>query len=137
MSTDLMDTMVTMEELAYRAYDMRVKGHTWTDIAVELGYSSPVDAHRKVTLLIKSAGVALNEERKEEIIQLELDRLDALQVAFYPTALAGDYKSAETVLKIMSHRAKLLQLGEERVETTRTVIVTDQNYLQILKEIAE
>jgi heme oxygenase len=135
--TDVVDTVITPEELAYRAYQMRVKGYSWAHIAEEYGYTGPMDAHRKVTYLIKAAGAALSDERKEEILDLELARLDELQRAYYQSGIDGDLKAAEFVLKVMNHRAKLARLGEEQVQTTQTVIVTDSNYLSALQGLAE
>jgi hypothetical protein len=44
----------------------------------------------------------------DEVRELEATRLDALQAALWPCAMTGSWQAAQTVLKIMDQRAKLL-----------------------------
>lgn len=128
---------VSPEENAYRAYVLRAKGKNWQEIAKELGYPDASAAARNVNHFISKARDSISDDRKAEIINLELFRLDALQAAVWDMAIAGDTKSVDSVLKVMAHRARLLQLGEESHTTNRTVIITDSNYVARLKELAE
>jgi hypothetical protein len=45
-----------------------------------------------------------------DLVELESQRLDALQAGLWDKALAGDVKAARTVVKIMERRARLLGL---------------------------
>ena len=129
--------ITTTEERAYSAYRLRLGGTSFTEISQTLGYASPDSASKAVKALIaKALGVA-SEDRKQEIIDLELDRLDALQHSVWGLAMTGDTRAVDSVLKIMSHRAKLLSLGDEQIKTTSSVIVSSDNYAQALKEIAD
>lgn len=130
-------SLISKEEMAYRGYELRISGADWTAIAQELGYNDGAHARSQITALINKAKASLSMERKAEIIELELDRLDQLQLAVWPSAMTGDTKSIDSALKIMVHRAKLLQLGEEKPETTRTVIVTSSDYIERLREVSE
>ena len=49
-------------------------------------------------------------EPVEMLLQLELDRLDALMRAYWDAALAGDGEAADRVLRIMDRRARYLGL---------------------------
>lgn len=49
----------------------------------------------------------------DELPRLELDRLDALQAALWPKAVAGDMAAAVVVLRIIERRARVLGLGLE------------------------
>jgi hypothetical protein len=99
-----------------RVYELRIQGHTFEQIASEVGYSGPSgawQAHQR----IKSEWIF---ESIEEARQLELMRLDELQVAVWDRAINGDLPAAHCVLKIMDRRAKLLGLDKpEKVEVNK------------------
>jgi hypothetical protein len=91
-----------------RVYELRIQGNTFEQIASEVGYSGPSgawQAHQR----IKSEWIF---ESIEEARQLELMRLDELQVAVWDRAINGDLPAAHCVLKIMDRRAKLLGLDK-------------------------
>lgn len=128
--------LVSAEERAYRAYNLRVTGKSWDEIALELDYSSGSDAKRKVTLLVNKARGVMDAERRAEIVEMELDRLDKLQSAIWDIAITGSLKDMEMVLKIMTLRAKYVQNVEENRElSSRTVIVTSDRFIEGLREI--
>lgn len=99
-----------------RVYELRIQGNTFEQIASEVGYSGPSgawQAHQR----IKSEWIF---ESIEEARQLELMRLDELQVAVWNRAIKGDLPAAHCVLKIMDRRAKLLGLDKpEKVEVNK------------------
>lgn len=99
-----------------RVYELRIQGNTFEQIASEVGYSGPSgawQAHQR----IKSEWIF---ESIEEARQLELMRLDELQVAVWDRAIKGDLPAAHCVLKIMDRRAKLLGLDKpEKVEVNK------------------
>lgn len=131
------DNIQSKEEKAYRAYQMRLSGTPWSEIATRLHYQNGSKARYSVELLIKKAADTADEDRKQEVLELELDRLDALQNAVWGMALSGDIKAVEAVLKVMTHRARILSLGEEtRGNQISTVIVSDSNYVEALKELS-
>ena len=99
-----------------RVYELRIQGNTFEQIASEVGYSGPSgawQAHQR----IKSEWIF---ESIDEARQLELMRLDELQVAVWDRAINGDLPAAHCVLKIMDRRAKLLGLDKpEKVEVSK------------------
>jgi hypothetical protein len=99
-----------------RVYELRIQGNTFEQIASEVGYSGPSgawQAHQR----IKSEWIF---ESIEKARQLELMRLDELQVAVWDRAISGDLPAAHCVLKIMDRRAKLLGLDKpEKVEVSK------------------
>lgn len=105
-----------------RVYELRIQGNTFEQIASEVGYSGPSgawQAHQR----IKSEWIF---ESIEEARQLELMRLDELQVAVWDRAINGDLPAAHCVLKIMDRRAKLLGLDKpEKVEVSKWDINTE------------
>ena len=96
-----------------RVYELRIQGHTFDQIAGEVGYSGPSGAWQAYQR-IKSESIF---ESVDEARQLELMRLDEMQLAVWDNAINGDLPSANCVLKIMDRRAKLLGLDKpEKVE---------------------
>ena len=99
-----------------RVYELRIQGNTFEQIASEVGYSGPSgawQAHQR----IKSEWIF---ESIDEARQLELMRLDELQVAVWDRAINGDLPAAHCVLKIMDRRAKLLGLDKpEKIEVNK------------------
>jgi hypothetical protein len=99
-----------------RVFELRIKGHTFDQIAGEVGYSGPSGAWQAYQR-IKSETIF---ESIDEARQLELMRLDEMQLAVWDRAINGDLPAAHCVLKIMDRRAKLLGLDKpEKVEVNR------------------
>ena len=78
-----------------RAVELRTAGMNYDAIARELGLANRGTAWRLVNQAMKERVV----ERVDEHRELELQRLDALQAAFWGKALAGDSKAANIVLR--------------------------------------
>jgi hypothetical protein len=99
-----------------RVYELRIQGNTFEQIASEVGFSGPSGAWQAYQR-IKSEWIF---ESIEEARQLELMRLDELQVAVWDRAINGELPAAHCVLKIMDRRAKLLGLDKpEKVEVNK------------------
>lgn len=85
--------------------DMRIKGMPMTAIAAELGISK-----QSVHYHLTAAMLDLRTEGLEDLVKLELERLDHLQNAVWPKAMAGDPSAVGRALEIQARRAKLLGL---------------------------
>jgi len=127
----------TREERAYRAYQMLLGGAPWQEIVYRCEYIGIMEAKAEVDGLIRKATQIANDDRKREVLELELARLDALQNAVWGMAISGDLKAVDTTLKIMAHRARILALGEETAASTNTVIVTSEKYIESLQGVIE
>jgi hypothetical protein len=134
-----MSELVEIEPDAYRAYVMRQAGSAWGEVASECGYSSAKSAQVAVTSYLQRGAIAKGDQWRNEALDLELDRLDTLQLVAWDQAMGGDLKAIETVLKIMSHRAKLLQLDMPTDNTagTKTLIVMgdSEQYVESLRSL--
>jgi hypothetical protein len=108
---------------AREAHRLRVEGLPWSDIAISTGYSSAAVCQMAVTAYLQKAAVRRTPEQQQAALQLELDRLDALQRGCWPAATQGEVKSAQLALKIIVERAKLLGLGEISEDTQAQTIV--------------
>lgn len=102
-----------------QAIQLRLAGADWEQIAKTLGYSDKGSACKDVTRALEQA-VAEQNESAEVLRETELQRLDRLQRGHWASAIAGDTRAADTVLKITDRRMKLLGLDvspdvEERI----------------------
>jgi len=108
-----------------KALELRVQGLSFRQIALELKYKGPSGAHGAVDTALERQ----IREPAEQVRQLELERLDRLQIMPWKQAtVIGDPKAIANVLKIMERRAKLLGLDapivydiEDIREIARTV----------------
>jgi hypothetical protein len=92
-----------------RAVELAINGACYGAIAAEVGYSHRGTAYKAVHKALAERVT----EGVDELRRLELDRLDVLQAALWPQAMAGDTAAACVVLRIIERRAKLLGLGRE------------------------
>mgnify|MGYP001042940397 CR=1 FL=1 len=112
-----------------RALELRAAGLTYRQIAVELGYSTPTLAYRAVQRAVQR----LQREYTEQMLALELERLDALQRAVWDKAMSGDVGAVRAAVSIIGLRAKLVGLGQE---TVKVGIDENDPLGQVLAEIA-
>jgi hypothetical protein len=83
----------------------RIEGKSYQALASQLGISKArAYQHVKAGLARLRAKC---DEQAEELMKLELMRLDQLQAACWPTALTGDPKAVTAALRVMDMRAKL------------------------------
>jgi len=89
------------------AHQMRIAGASWSQIAEALGYQTTEGV--KQTVISKAEwGRQRSKEELLGFVDLELERLDMLQLIAWKTAKDGDKQSIDTILKIMATRMKLL-----------------------------
>jgi hypothetical protein len=120
------------------AHRLRVDGIAWSDIALATGYSSAAVCQMAVTAYLQKAAVRRTPEQQQAALQLELDRLDALQRGCWLAATNGDVKSAHLALKIIAERARLLGLDripEGGQSTTIVIGGTTEEYIAGLKQV--
>jgi len=111
---------------AYQAYQLHLQGSDWEQVATHLGYKNGRVAQVEVRQYITRAATQMDAQRKEEVLGVEMARLDALQSAVWPAAMEGDTKAVDSVLRVMGHRSKLLGLeliAQGGPVTNNTVVV--------------
>ena len=89
-----------------RAVELATEGHTYQQIADELGYANRGTVYR----IVHQALARDRVEAVENLQQLESARLDALQVAVWDKAMNGDAAAAQAVVRIITARSRLLGL---------------------------
>ena len=89
-----------------KAVELRTAGHTYDQIAMELGYANRGTVYRVVSQVLKAQTL----EAVGELRNLEVERLDSLQVAMWQKAIDGDVPSAIAVVRCIMARCRLLGL---------------------------
>jgi len=120
------------------AYEMRLKGYKYKDIAERFGKTLPQEAYQWV----QQAMVTIQQDTKEDeekVKQLEIDRMDCLLHGMWDSAIHGHVgydkkgnrvkfppnpKAADAVLKIMKRRSDLLGLDKPKT----TFLGNDENH---------
>jgi hypothetical protein len=87
---------------------MRKAGHTYSEIAIKLGYRSRSGAF---FALRRGLGHAVIAQAKDELLTLELERLNALTRAMCQRAMSGDLGALKAYLLISDQRVALLGLN--------------------------
>jgi len=99
-----------------QAIALRLAGASYEQIAQQLGYASRSAAYTDIDRALRK-GLAEQERDGALLRQQELERLDRLQAGIWPRAISGDYRAADTALRIIDRRCKLLGLdAPQRVE---------------------
>ena len=91
---------------AAKALELRMEGMKFDDIANELGYNSKQAAFDAVSRELK----AITREPAEEVLRIDLERLDRMWGIHYLNAQAGDAVALSSCMRIMERRARLLGL---------------------------
>ena len=91
-----------------KALELRLAGYSYRRIAQELGVNVST-AHRYVRKALQEVAER-TQESAEQVLQIELQRLDELLRAVWERATSGDKSAIHTALRIMATRHKLLGL---------------------------
>jgi len=114
---------IAAKERAAEALRLRVQGHSFAAIAELAGYKSRQAAYDATRRAIRE----ILREPVEELIELDIARLDELWRAQYPAAVAGDVVALNACLRILERRAKLLGLdakeAQEQVATPAQTVM--------------
>jgi LPS O-antigen subunit length determinant protein (WzzB/FepE family) len=105
---------INIQERRRKAVEARKSGASYRRIAEVLAKEygtrySRQSAYNDVDACLKELTQELTHET-EELRQLELERLDDLQMPLTPKAKAGDVQAIKTIVQIIQQRCKLLGL---------------------------
>lgn len=101
---------IEQAERRAQALELRKAGATYEQIGAKLGITNQA-AHR----LVSRGLAALGKEAAEDVLALELSRLDGLLMAMWPQARRGNHGAVDRVLRIMERRARLLGLDHNEL----------------------
>ena len=115
---------VLARERELQALELRKAGLTYARIGELLGVS-----HVAVGKAVRRALAKHSDQTKEaveELRQLELERLDAVNLAFWEKMMAGDVQAAKLILRTIEQRSRLLGL-----EAPRPLVTIDQRQVSL------
>lgn len=126
------EQVVIASERPYRAYLMQQAGHSWQAIALAEEYPNWQAARADVQRYLNEGAELVGDFTRRQLLQMEVDRLNALQQAIWQKAMAGQPQMVNQALAIILSRAKLLKLDQDvRDETEdlkgRTVVVPNDS----------
>lgn len=119
------------------AAQLRIAGASWDEIAQALGYESGASANSAV----RAGKRTRTKDELEDIVDLELERLDMLQLIAWKTAKDGDLKAMQFVLNVIAQRAKFLgtekKPNEGATGTTNTAIFIGGDQSEYVKSLQQ
>ena len=101
---------IKLQQRRATALDYRLQGYPFWKIGKALN-CHPSTAQSYVVRAMKDL---LPVEKREAVLQMELQRLDTMQAAVFRNAEDGDIPSQEAVLRIMALRARYLGLFPDK-----------------------
>ncbi len=119
-----------------QAVQLRLAGVDFETIADRLGYSSRGAAYTDITRALEGSLAEL-KHGADVLRHEELLRLNRLQAGLWSAALAGDTKSAETVLKIIDRRCRLLGLDAPQRHEVVTMSAIEAEIQRLTTELGE
>ena len=127
---------------AHMAFELRKAGASYELIAEKLNYASAKSAESSIRRVLANK---YQPDDVEDVVQIELARLDALQLIAWRRAKDGDLSAIDRILKIMERRAKYLGLDTTEPQnqgavTHNTAIFiggTEEEYIEQLQQARE
>ena len=98
-----------------RAVELALAGHSYDEIAHELGLANRGTAWHMVQNALRERLFAAVDAYREA----ELTRLQRVEDALWPKAMAGNYRAGNAVLNVMDKRIRLLGLDQATRESNR------------------
>jgi len=116
-----------------KAIALRIAGADFAQISTALNYSGANSARKDIGRALE-IGIAQQRENTDALREVELRRLDQIQRGLWRAATSGDPRSADTVLRLIDRRIRLLGLDiqQDMDEATRrqlTLRVAEQMYV--------
>lgn len=123
------------------AFELRKAGASYDLIAEKLGYASAKSAESSIRRVLSSK---YEPDDVENVVMMELARLDSLQLVAWRRAKEGDLAAIDRILKIMERRSQYLGLdkkapNEGQVTNNTAIFIggTEEEYIAQLKQARE
>src|SRR5689334_8602378 len=95
---------IRREQRIAEALDFRLQGHSIADIAKELKIARSTARQ----YILEGTQKFIAPEHAQQVLAMELARLDRMQAAIFSLASEGSTTAIEATLRIMHHRSRLL-----------------------------
>lgn len=130
-----------IETKSSKVYALHVAGYPNYEIAQKLGISM-METVAYLNDERKRISQYVTDDERAARLSIEANRLDTLQSAYWESAMMGNTKDAEFVLKIIDRRSKLFGLDKptDQGDVTRAILIaggTKEEFMQILSAAQE
>jgi hypothetical protein len=123
-------------ERAREAFDLRIEGHSPSEIAAILSVT-PEAVLDMLSDLYGFEASYLTEQERKTALATEVLRLDKLQTAVWPSAMMGDPKSVDSAVKIIMARAKITGLEQTDPVVQKNLVLVmgekEEDYIAALR----
>ena len=126
---------VRAAENAAKAFDLRLAGYSYTEIGKKIGVSDTA-AYFYVSKTLAAKRESLTE-KKADLVELEVSRLDKYIKVLEQKIDNGEEKSIEVCMKAMERRAKLLGLDLPDQHEVKQSVSFDDIPIEELKKMIE
>jgi len=120
-------------EKELKIIELRRAGVTWEKISAEIGFKNASGAYK----MYQRAAARMIRPNLEELRDVELDRLDRMQLGIWPKAKDGDMRAIDTVLRIQDRRARLLGLDAPTKIQAEVTVYEGQQLVEHTARIVE
>lgn len=136
------EDLETEEDRVYQAYRLHLRGVPWLIVAEQTGYANAKSAEVTVRNYIQRAGMEMDADRRQEMLTVQLDRINALIETQWTKAEMGDTKAADFCLRAIGQIGKyagLEALHQKETQSSKTIVITgtQEDYVRALKQITE
>jgi len=107
-----------------------IEGKSWSEISETLGMARGSNVHRMLIEKFQLDARSLTGQERDDLLGMELLRLNALQSASWPAAMMGDPKAIDSCIKIIQTRVRIT--GLEQVDP-----VVNKNLVLVVGEQEE
>lgn len=132
--------VVAVAQVVYQAYMAKIAGMDWPTIAAQFSYPTAAAARADVERYIQEGAALVTDQSRQAVLEMEVHRLDVLQMALWENAMKGSIPAVSEVRQIIKTRADLVRdMADKVADGTRTVVIPvgPQEYTRMLQEIAE
>ncbi len=137
-STSQSQNQLVIHDPELEAARLRLAGKTSAQIAKLLGYKTAAEVTKKLADRTGREARLLDGETRDSLLELELQRLDALQAAVWDQAMEGDTKAVAEARACVMSRVKVLGLDLiDPASSAQTVLVVSgdtESYVEALKK---
>lgn len=125
---------------AWHAYQLKLAGLSLYEIADRLNFTSGGAVAKAIKDEMMSAAKDIDQETRETLLELEVERLNYAQSKIWLGVEAGDPKAIDALIKIITLRTRLQQVDQvdasAGVNTVLVVGGAEADYIERLKKLA-
>lgn len=117
------------------AYRMRLAGTPWSIVAKANGYPTANAAVTAVSRYLQKAAQAMSAQQQQEMLQMQIDRYEAVLAKWWKRMDGGDEKAAAIVLRTLERLDRVLRVTDGDVSISQETIVISADPDEYVKQL--